>query len=333
MNIAKLVRTVGLGVLGLLAAGPARSATPTATITPTATRTPTPTMTSTGTTPTPTTSTPTPPVATGGYNVLGPCRLVDTRAAYQNLAALHIGGALQAGSVRSFTVKTNGTACTAPADATAVVLNITAIAPTSTGFLTFYPHGPLPSPLVSTINYKNAVVAIANGAIVPLAAVAAGTVDADVYTANNNTGTHVDVAIDVVGYFAATGAAYHVMPAPCRLVNAVSVATHQVLALSVQDNTSNTTPGCTVPKGATAVSINLTALGATGDGGYLTAYPQEPRPSTSTVNFLSNDPPAPNGAIVPLAPWAESENDLLIYAATGATGQVKVVVDLVGYFM
>jgi hypothetical protein len=81
-----------------------------------------------------------------------------------------------------------------PSTATAVVLNVVAVSPTSgPGFLTLYP-GEMTRPLTSTINY-NAGKIRANNAIILLGAF----LDISVYCLQN-TGT-TDMVINVNGYF------------------------------------------------------------------------------------------------------------------------------------
>jgi hypothetical protein len=81
-----------------------------------------------------------------------PQRLVDTRTA---------GGAVTPGSPRCFTIGGQGGI---PANASGVVLNLTATGQTSRGFLTLYPAGQAVPP-TSTLNFDINEVAIANGAI------------------------------------------------------------------------------------------------------------------------------------------------------------------------
>ena len=95
---------------------------------------------------------------------------------------------------RGFTIKG---VCGVPATAKAVSLNLTVVTPTADGFFSMWPFGGA-FPVVSTINFVAGEPAIANGAIVPLAA---GTPDLNgVYgIAVGSATTHA--LMDVTGYF------------------------------------------------------------------------------------------------------------------------------------
>jgi hypothetical protein len=120
------------------------------------------------------------------YYALTPCRAVDTRSGF--------GGIVQASVFRGFTMKG---VCGVPAGALAVSVNLTIVGPTADGFFSLWPYGG-PFPVVASINFAAGEPAIANGAIVPLAA---GT--PDLYggygTANGQGTTHA--VLDVTGYF------------------------------------------------------------------------------------------------------------------------------------
>lgn len=127
------------------------------------------------------------------YNMVAPCRIADTRVA---------GGRLAAGAVRNFTssganFNAQGgaaTSCSMPADASAVVVNVTAVTPDGPGFLTLFPFNTT-RPTASNLNYKGADI-VANEVIVKQTLGQPS--DFSVYSL---VGT--DVVIDVVGYFMA----------------------------------------------------------------------------------------------------------------------------------
>lgn len=118
-----------------------------------------------------------------------PCRTVDTRSGN--------GGIITASVLRQFSIK--GT-CGIPATAKAVSLNATIVSPSVDGFFSLWPAGGV-FPTVSTINFLAGEPALANGAIVPLAASAPPAVDLSVAygTGNGNGTTHA--VLDVTGYF------------------------------------------------------------------------------------------------------------------------------------
>jgi hypothetical protein len=80
-----------------------------------------------------------------------------------------------------------------------------------------------------------------------------------------------------------------------------------------------------IPADASAVVVNLTAVGATAIT-YLTAWAdQASRPAVSNLNPGRNQGPTPNLAVVPIG----SNGYIDIY---NAVGSVNVIADIVGYF-
>jgi hypothetical protein len=121
----------------------------------------------------------------GVYNTITPCRLVDTR----NPAGPYGGPALTAGTDR--TIDVDGGACSVPATADAVMLNVTVVGPTATGNLRIWPTGDT-APVASAVNFGTGQTRGNNG----------------IFKLNTNgqfdmrtaVGT-THVIIDVVGYF------------------------------------------------------------------------------------------------------------------------------------
>ncbi len=86
---------------------------------------------------------------------------------------------------------------------------------------------------------------------------------------------------------------------------------------------------CGISPAAAAVSVNLTITEPTG-AGFLTAFPGDaPRPSTSTINFVSGKNRG-NNAIIPLA--ANGDGTLALFAFVQGAGQVHAILDVNGYF-
>ena len=173
---------------------PTQTFTATPTTTPTPTQTPLPTVTPTSTpTLTPTfSSTPTPtatltPLPGLRFFTLTPCRVLDTRGPTGPYGA----PALAAGASRTFVFAGQ---CGIPAGAVAVAINVIAINPSTSGFLTLFPTGS-PFPPTSTINYRTGIVR-ANNAIIPLGPL--GNMDV---VCTQSFGT-VNAVVDVNGYFA-----------------------------------------------------------------------------------------------------------------------------------
>jgi len=85
---------------------------------------------------------------------------------------------------------------TVPADAKAVLVNVTAVNPGAPGYLTVYPTGPAPNPppLASNLNFTK-------GAIVPNLVVATLSANGKLSIYNGSTGGSVDVIVDLVGWY------------------------------------------------------------------------------------------------------------------------------------
>lgn len=98
------------------------------------------------------------------YHSLTPCRVVDTRLAGGVVG--HYGGILTSGVAKVYPLANN---CLVSPTAKAVTVNVTAVAPSNQGRFTVYPSD-IAVPTVSTINFPPGTTALANGAIVPLAA-------------------------------------------------------------------------------------------------------------------------------------------------------------------
>ncbi len=121
------------------------------------------------------------------FHAISPCRIADTRAGF--------GGIMTAGATRDFTVQG---VCGIPGGAAAVVVNVTVVGPTQTGFVTLYPSDLGSPPLVATLTFNAGEPALGNGAIVPLKAT---TPDLRaVYGIGGGTAT-THVVIDATGYF------------------------------------------------------------------------------------------------------------------------------------
>jgi hypothetical protein len=121
------------------------------------------------------------------FYAVTPCRAADTR--------LGFGGILPASTVRNFTIKS---VCNVPTTAKAVAVNVTVVGPNADGFFFLWPAGGT-VPGVSTINFNAGEPAIANGAIVPLAAPVGSDLSGAYGTATGSGTAHV--VVDVTGYF------------------------------------------------------------------------------------------------------------------------------------
>jgi PKD repeat protein len=87
---------------------------------------------------------------------------------------------------------------------------------------------------------------------------------------------------------------------------------------------------CGIPAGAKAMSVNLTAVGATGPG-FITLFPGDyPPPNASTLNF-STGQTRTNNAILQLS--SDGSGTLAAQSLVGNGGSVQLIVDVNGYFM
>lgn len=121
------------------------------------------------------------------FYAVTPCRAADTRAGF--------GGVMSQGALRNFTIKG---VCGVPVTAKAVSLNATVVAPQADGHTVLWPTGGS-VPLVSTLNFVAGEPAIANGAIIPVAATTPD-LSATYGTCCGGTST-THLILDITGYF------------------------------------------------------------------------------------------------------------------------------------
>jgi hypothetical protein len=202
------------------------------------------------------------------YTAVAPARVLDTRNATQGELSTRVG---QRQTVSQRVVGVAGV----PADAIAVAINVTAVAPTQDGYLTVWPAG-RPQPGVSSINTRRGQV-VGNLLLVEVGT--SGRVQ--LY---NHAGA-VDVVFDVVGYLP-PGAAYAPVP-PARVLDTRNATQGEVASpLGRRRTVSQRVTGVGgVPADAPAVAVNVTAVEPT-TSGFLTLWPSgRTRPQASTVNF------------------------------------------------
>jgi hypothetical protein len=240
------------------------------------------------------------------YRAVAPTRVLDTRNSTQGELSARVG---QRQTVSQRVAGVGGV----PADAVAVAINVTAVAPTQDGYLTVWPSG-RPQPAVSAINFRGGQV-VGNLLLVEVGS--GGRVQ--LY---NHAG-EVDVVFDVVGYLP-PGAAYAPVP-PRRILDTRDATRGGVSApLGRRRTVSQRVAGVGgVPADARAVAVNVTAVEPTAPG-FLTLWPSgRTRPQASTVNF-------PAGAVVGNFVLAEVGTDgrVELYNHDGDT---HAVFDVVGY--
>ncbi len=255
------------------------------------------------------------PALTGSrFTALDPVRVLDTREGVGAPDAR-----VPAGGVVDLRVTgVHGV----PAGATAVVLNVTGVAPSETTDVRVYPTPVTLSapPEVSNLNLARGVtranlvtVPVGNGGKVRL---------------RNGAGT-VDLLADLAGYYAPGAASSFTPVDPMRILD-----TREGIGTP---STTRVGPGGTVdlqvsgaggiPAGATAVALTVTAVAAS------TATDVRVYPSvsdTATVPLVSNlnarpGPPVPNVVVVGLDPSGKVR-------LRNAAGEVHLLADVAGYY-
>ena len=206
-----------------------------------------------------------------------------------------------------------------PANASAVALNVTAVTPTSAGFITVWPCG-VERPLASHLNYS------ANG-VVPNGVIASIGANGGVCFYSQ---AETDLIVDIAGWF--EGDSY-VGATPNRLVDTrdgtggslgfVTASTPLVVTVASLAVTSADGRSVTVPDNLSAVALNVTAVTPAGDG-FLTVWPCDvDRPLASNVNYTAGSIVA-NGIIAPVS----TEGTVCIYSLAPS----HVIVDFAGWF-
>jgi hypothetical protein len=135
---------------------------------------------------------------------------------------------------------------------------------------------------------------------------------------------------------------YIALDAPCRIVDTRSDSNvgpkNTVLAageanayeIQVTGANGNCTGALAIPADASAVALNVTAIARTAPitgRSYFTVYPADaPRPVTSNLNFLADQPPVPNKVDVGLS----DDGRIRIF---NNEGTADVAVDVFGYYI
>lgn len=227
------------------------------------------------------------PTAAAGYTTVGPVRVLDTRSALGTPSRSPLGY----GAVLQLPVAgRNGV----PADATAVVLNVTVTQPTSSGFVTVYPAGES-TPAVSNLNFA-AAQTLPNLVVVPVGT--SGKID----FFNHSSSVHV--VADLEGYYSPQGLSTFRQWGPSRILDTTAPGrTHLAPGASVVVP-MNTYYGL-AGGNPMAAALSLTVLNTTGTG-YLTVYPYgSAMPNASNANWTKGQSvtnlvtvPARDGKIV-----------------------------------
>ena len=250
--------------------------------------------------------------AASTYQPLVPERLLDTRAGASQVG--YTGGKPGEGAVVTLHVTGVGTS-NIPANASAVVLNVTGVDAAGGGFITVWPCG-ADRPLASNLN------------------VVAGQTTPNLVITKIDTGGNVclftqrgaDLVADVAGYF--PGSTSYQSLVPERLLDTrassqvgytgVKPAAGAVVTLHVTGvGASN------IPANASAVVLNVTGVDATGDG-FITVWPcGADRPLASNLNVVAGQT-TPNLVITKI----DVGGNVCLFTQRGA----DLVADVAGYF-
>ena len=266
----------------------------------------------------------TPTTGDSGFTSLDPRRILDTRSPSVGVPApgrvpaaapidLQVTGALPT---------SDGDTVTVPADATAVVLNVTATAASSNTDVRIYPtpaDGVTTRPLVSNLNLRA-------GETTPnLVTVAVGT-GGKVRLANAAGAVHL--LADIAGYYSASSAGRYVPVVPLRFLDTrtgIGSAATTVDAGEFADLKIAGTRG--VPTDALAAVLNITATAVT-SGTDVRAYPKPATtgapPTVSNLN-LTRGVTRANLAIV-------KPGDDGRVRVRNEGGSLHLIGDLAGYF-
>ena len=238
------------------------------------------------------------------YTAIAPTRVLDTRTAIGgHKAPLGAGGRVTIGFPAGML----------PADATAVVVNLTGVGATAPTYVSAYAGG---AAFPGTSNLNLASTDSTAAVLAPVTLSGGQTI-----TIRNNAGS-VNVVVDVVGYFgtgAETGLFTPLAPGvkPRVLDTRTTVGGH--LGKLATGKTITVNP--VAPAGATAVVVNVTAVNA-GTGGFFNASPMCSS-SSSMLNVTKYT--RANMAVVQLDPNGK-------FCLTSGSAPADLIVDVLGFF-
>jgi YVTN family beta-propeller protein len=244
------------------------------------------------------------------YTPVGPVRVLDTRNGTG-------GYSRSVGPGKTISLKVDGVDGVPASGVTAVVLNVTAVGPTASGYVTVYPDRLGPPPVASNLNFARGQT-IAN-----LVVVAVGPSG---YVNFYNAAGNVNLVADLAGYYSNDTGSSFTAAGPVRVLDTRNgtggrsgpVGAGKTISLQVAGVDGVPTSG------VSAVVLNVTAVGPTASD-YVTVYPGgQARPLASNLNFAAGQT-IPNLVVVPVGPDGTIDfyND---------AGNVNLVADLAGYF-
>jgi hypothetical protein len=240
------------------------------------------------------------PGAGSGFSAITPVRVLDTRSG--------IGG--RKGPIGAGQALVVQPPASVPADATAVVINLTGTGAAGATYLSVYPSS---YPGTSNLNLSKSDSIAAVSATVALSPTHTFMV--------RNAGHLTHVVIDVLGYYAPTGMGYGAVSPFRALDTRTTLGGHHGKVTNNEAVRVSLSTDSQIPANATAVVINLTATDMTAAGYVSAAASQFTR--TSTLNYSARNTRA-NLAVVGLAGRSFEVRN------TGAP--VDLIVDVVGYY-
>ena len=276
--------------------------------------------------------------STGLFNPVAPTRICDTRAAGGGVPSNQCNNSspgahpIGPGGVLSFVVSASGSPIPT-SGVTAIVFNLTAIAPTVRTAVTAYPGDLIHTPGVSNINAE-AGQAVPNRVVVPVPSACSG-VTCTVKIGNS--AGFVNVAVDVDGWFGtASGSQFTALPSPARICdtrfggNAQGCATPGKIGpggvLTIDVTGIDGIPALGSTHSPLALVANVTAVDAT-TGTFITVYPGNivSAPNASDIN-VSPTFPYTNLVVVGIDPATGNIN---LY---NKLGSVDLIVDVFGFY-
>ncbi len=259
------------------------------------------------------------------YTPVGPARLADTRSGFATVDGSGPRGAVGSDSTVSVAVAGRGGVPTS--GVAAVVVNVTAVQPSLTTFVTVFPTG-TQRPVASNLN-PIAGQTRANAVIATLGE------DGSISIYNRNGA--IDLVVDVLGWLAepqpetasASQSTYRALE-PIRLADTRegmdtidgagpkgAMAPDSVTRVQLEGRAGITD--------AVGVVVNVTAVKPSA-GSYLTVYPTgETQPTASNLNPVK-DETTPNLVIATLG----ADGSISVY---NRSGEAHLIVDVLGYFV
>jgi hypothetical protein len=254
-----------------------------------------------------------------GFAAVNPSRVLDTRNG-GTAGRVGPGGTVDLQVTGTSVPRGDGNADVVPADATAVVLNVTATSATAATDVRVYPTGSGDVPVVSNLNLS------AGQTVANLVTVKIGP-DGKVRLRNQSGSVHL--IADIAGYYAPSAAGRFVPAGPARMLDTrngigaapVTSVDGDVVELQVAGTRA-------LPAAVAAVALNVTATAATASTD-VRVYPGGPGsfvpPNVSNLNVVRGVTRA-NFAVVKVG----SDGRVLV---RNNTGELHLLADVAGYFV